>query len=48
MFNVGACRYHRYTIKETSNKFVLTTHAPGEAQEVQEVQHATFKPDMKR
>lgn len=43
-----ACRYHRYSIQEASNKFVLTTHAPGEAQVVQEALHAAFQPDMKR
>jgi hypothetical protein len=42
------CRYHRYTIKETSDSFVLTTHSPGEAQDRQQVLHADFKPELKR
>jgi hypothetical protein len=42
------CRYHRYTIKETSDKFVLTTHSPGESQEIEEVPHAAFRPELKK
>lgn len=42
------CRYHRYTIKEAPDKFVLTTHSPGESQEVEEVPHAAFRPELKR
>jgi len=42
------CRYHRFTIKETLDKFVLTTHSPGEPQDVQEMAHAAFRPALKR
>lgn len=42
------CRYHRFTIKETLDKFVLTTHSPGEPQDVQEMAHAAFRPELKR
>jgi hypothetical protein len=41
-------RYHRYCIKEAPDRFVLTTHSPGEAQEVQETPHAAFRQDLKR
>lgn len=41
-------RYHHYSIKEAPDKFVLTTHSPGEAQEVQETPHAAFRQELKR
>jgi hypothetical protein len=44
----GVTAYHKYVIRETPDKFVLTTHMPGEAQAVVEAARGTFKQELNR
>lgn len=44
----GVTAYHRYSIREMPEKFVLTTHMPGEPQVVTEVPRSSFKLELHR
>jgi hypothetical protein len=40
--------YHKYVIREAPEKFVLTTHMPGEGRSVAEAPRASFKQELNR
>jgi hypothetical protein len=44
----GVTAYHKYVIRETPDKFVLTTVMPGEAQAVVEATRSSFKQELNR
>jgi hypothetical protein len=44
----GVTVYHKYVIREAPDKFVLTTHMPGEGQAVAEAPRASFKQELNR